>query len=375
MNLRVPAEVFPPGEFLKEELDARGWSQAELADILGRSPRVISEIISAKRAITPETAKGLAAALEGTNPQTWMNLETAYQLSKAKFEEAEVSRRARLYSKFPVKEMLRRRWVEPSASLEVLEQRFLDFFSIKSMNDTPVFSHMAKKTRYGGLSVLQIAWLNRAKQIARTIQVSKYSEAALRRALEEIRHCLQDINSIREVPSILAKAGVRIVIVEHLPGAKMDGACFWLDDDSPVVALSLRFDRVDNFWHTLLHELDHVLHGEGKDQPMIDVIEGDQVEKNQTMPKEDERANKAAANFCISSQELDKWISSKGRIFSRRNILAFASQRHVHPGIVVGQLQRRKAIPYSYHRNLLEKIRPIAVAVCATDGFGKNFGL
>ena len=59
---RTPAEVFPPGEFIKEEIEARGWSQVEFAEIIGRPPRLISELIGAKRAVTPETAKGLAAA-------------------------------------------------------------------------------------------------------------------------------------------------------------------------------------------------------------------------------------------------------------------------------------------------------------------------
>ena len=83
MNARVPAEVFPPGEFLREELEARDWSQQELAEIMGRPARLISELISGKRAVTPETAKGLAEAF-GTSPDYWMSLESQYQLSDRK---------------------------------------------------------------------------------------------------------------------------------------------------------------------------------------------------------------------------------------------------------------------------------------------------
>ena len=50
------AEIFPPGEFLREELEARNWSQTELAEIMGRPVRLINEIIAGKKAITPETA-------------------------------------------------------------------------------------------------------------------------------------------------------------------------------------------------------------------------------------------------------------------------------------------------------------------------------
>ncbi len=81
MTDRVPAEVFPPGEFIKEEIEARNWTQNDLAQILDLSPRLVSEIIAGKRAITPNTAKRLADAF-GTSAQLWMNLDRTYQQGK-----------------------------------------------------------------------------------------------------------------------------------------------------------------------------------------------------------------------------------------------------------------------------------------------------
>jgi HTH-type transcriptional regulator/antitoxin HigA len=86
---QIPAEVFPPGEFMKEELEARGWSQADLAEMLGWQPSLVSEIVAGKRAITPELARGLAAAF-GTDPQFWMNLERTYQLARVKQPDADI---------------------------------------------------------------------------------------------------------------------------------------------------------------------------------------------------------------------------------------------------------------------------------------------
>src|SRR5215207_273516 len=80
---RIPAEVFPPGEYLADELETRGWTQTEFAEIIRRPLKVVNEIISGKKAITPDTAREFAAAL-GTSPQYWMNLESAYQLWNAK---------------------------------------------------------------------------------------------------------------------------------------------------------------------------------------------------------------------------------------------------------------------------------------------------
>ena len=90
----IPAETFPPGEFVKDELEARGWTQADLAEIMGRPVQAISEIIAGKKAVTPETAQGLAAAF-GTSAELWLNLESAYRLSRTRQDTEEVERRAR----------------------------------------------------------------------------------------------------------------------------------------------------------------------------------------------------------------------------------------------------------------------------------------
>src|SRR3546814_10906300 len=109
--MNTAAEIFPPGEFLKDELEARGWSQTELAEIIGRPTRLINEIIADKRTITPETAIQLGDSL-GTGPELWMNLESQYQLSQVRPNDGLVARRARLYERFPVREMIKRGWIE-----------------------------------------------------------------------------------------------------------------------------------------------------------------------------------------------------------------------------------------------------------------------
>jgi len=122
MTTRTVAEVFPPGEFLREELEARGWTQGDLAEILGRPLARINEIICGKRAITPETAKGLSEAL-GTSADLWLNLENVYQLSKVRKADNTVERRAKLYALAPVREMVKRHWIEHSDNIDVLEAR------------------------------------------------------------------------------------------------------------------------------------------------------------------------------------------------------------------------------------------------------------
>ena len=94
MKARIPAEVFPPGEFVREELETRGRTQADLAEFMGRPLRSINEIINGKKGITAETAIQLGNAF-GTSAEYWINLESAYRLHVARRERREMLRRAR----------------------------------------------------------------------------------------------------------------------------------------------------------------------------------------------------------------------------------------------------------------------------------------
>src|SRR3982074_3742391 len=115
MNKRISAEVFPPGEFLGDELEARGWTQTEFAEIIGRPQKLVNDIALGKRAITPETAADFAAAL-GTSAQLWMNLETTWQLSKVPARDSSIATMAFLRARFPIREMMKRGWIEQTNS-------------------------------------------------------------------------------------------------------------------------------------------------------------------------------------------------------------------------------------------------------------------
>ncbi len=368
MNARIPAEVFPPGEFLREELEAREWSQQELADILDRPPRLISEVIAGKRAITPETAKGLADAF-GMSPDYWMNLESQYQLSKVKLPNENVARKARLYEKFPVREMLRRGWVRTSENIDVLEQRFCAFFSISDLSAKPMLCHSAKKTHVArDVTPLQLAWLFRVKAMASQQVVPAYSHAKLRGALSLLKALTVSPEEVRHVPRILAETGVRFVLVEPMVGSKMDGACFWLEDDKPVIGMTLRFDRIDNFWFVLRHELEHVLREDGKaiNEAIIDTDVGvDEL----GLPACERHANKAGAEFCVTSAELENFIARVQPYFSEEKVLRFAQRVNVHPGLVVGQLQRKLG-RHDFLRKHQVKVRALVLPSADADGWG-----
>ncbi len=88
------AKYSPPGDFIRRELRARKWTQTRFARILGRPTQFVSDVIRAKRSITPQTALELAAAF-GTSAQLWLNLEQSWQLSRAKPADPAIARRAK----------------------------------------------------------------------------------------------------------------------------------------------------------------------------------------------------------------------------------------------------------------------------------------
>jgi len=373
MSVRVPAEAFHAGEFIREELEARNWTQTDLSEILGLSFRLVNELINAKRSVTPETAKALAEAFD-TDPQYWMNLESAYQLWRVHegSEGSQVARRASLFVKAPVGEMIRRRWIEPSNDVTVLEGRILSFLGIKTLDEAPKIWHAAKKsTSYQEVTPAQSAWLMRARQIARPLQVGSFTEVSFEQALGQLKELLPQPKEIRHVPRILAEAGIRFVVLQHLEHTKIDGACLWLDR-APVVALSIRYDRVDTFWFALLHELGHVKRRDGLDQyePLdVRLFEGG-ILTDADRPPEETEANRFATEFLIPQKELEDFINRNRPLYWTRQIQGFAALRKIHPGIVIGQLQYRKEISYAHGRQLQVKVRDIIAQTALTDGWG-----
>ena len=363
-----PVEAFAPGEYLRDEIEVRGWTQDVLAEIMGRPTRLVNEIIAGKKSITPETAVQLGQAL-GTSPDFWMNLESQYQLSKVRIPNDAVARRAELYAKLPVKEMLKRGWVVTSESIEVLESNFINFFGGESLETLPTFSHAAKKTNPEAVTYAQLAWLYRARSLASTqVVVSPYDETRLRAALSQLQEMLLAPEESRNVPKLLASCGVRFVIVEALKGSKIDGACFWLSENSPVVAMSLRLDRIDNFWFVLRHEIEHVLLRHGRNRGFI-LDQDSDVETFGSIADEEAVANAAAGDFCVPSAELSSFIFRVKPFFSEERIKLFSEQLKRHPGIVVGQLHRALN-DHKFLRKYQVKISPFIVESADVDGWG-----
>ena len=204
--------------------------------------------------------------------------------------------------------------------------------------------------------------------MARELVTRPYDESALRHALLRLSALRTAPEETRHVARILEECGVRWVIVEPIAGTKIDGACFWLADDQPVVAMTLRLDRIDNFWFVLRHELEHVLQRHGRDKGYILDQEVESLSSAQ-INDEEKVANDAAAQFCVDQAEVSGFIARVAPFFKEERVLQFAQRINVHPGLVVGQLQRQLA-RYDLFRKHQAKVRAFVTNAARTDGWG-----
>ena len=374
MSVRRPAELFPPGEYIKGELEARGWTQTDLARILDRPFAAVNEIIAAKRRVTRDTAIGLGEAF-GTGPEIWLNLESAYRLGQAEEVTSDVARRARAYELAPVREMMRRKWIKPTRKVSELEAELKAFFRTDSLSEEPpIIPHAARRSgSYESVSPSLRAWLYHTRAIARSAPVSAaFNDDTFATALVRLARLRADVAETRHVATALADCGIRFLVAEHLKGTHIDGTCFWLDATSPVVAVSLRYDRLDWFWFTLVHELWHARHRDGLDSDQsVDVnLVGAGAISTDTKSIIEQEADRFAANFLIPQQELDNFIVRVAPLYSKTRIRGFATRLGVHPALVIGQLASRGEISYSHSREMLAKVRSQITESALTDGWG-----
>jgi HTH-type transcriptional regulator/antitoxin HigA len=364
-----------PGQLITHLLSERAWDQSVLALVLGVDRTVITKLVSGARAVDGKTALILGEVF-GVDPERFLTLQKTYELQKARIEtipDEGRANRAALFSALPIGEMIRRGWLlaESVRDLHNVESSLARFFCADSVDKIEVLPHAARKTATTSPATpAQIAWIYRVRQIAKSMVVSNYSASKAHKLVPSLGDLLSAAEEVRKVPRLMGEAGIRFVIVECLKDSKIDGVALWLDDTSPVIGMSLRFDRIDNFWFVLRHELEHILRRHGGSAITLDAdLQGLRAGTTDAVPEEERVANGAAADFCVPSVDLEQFFSRKAPIFPERDVLGFARTIDVHPGLVAGQLQRRTG-RFDLLRRHLVKIRSLICPSAMVDGWG-----
>lgn len=363
------------GQLIAAALEEKNWTQRVLAIVLGVHETSINKLIAGKRPVTAALAVELEELL-GIRAEDFLELQKRWDVAQARFAsrpDPARKTRAHIFGGLPVSEMIQRGWLDAPSIRDVpaVEAALKDFFGEASLDTIEILPHAPKKTPVSSdVTPVQLAWLYRVRQIASEMLVGRYSAAAGRSAVAKLRDLLSAPEEARKVPRILAESGIRYVIVESLSTAKIDGACLWLDEVSPVIGMSLRYDRIDNFWFVLRHELEHVLAGHCHGATMLDAeLEGERAGTSSEIKEEERVANAAAAEFCVPQDQLKRFVERKAPFFAERDIVGFARTLRLHPGLVAGQLQHQTG-HYERFRSQLAKIRDMVTPSAIVDGWG-----
>jgi HTH-type transcriptional regulator/antitoxin HigA len=363
-----------PGKMLRQMLDAKGWGGDELAEVTGFARTHLSSVMSGKMGISPDMAVALAAAF-GNTPAEWLRWNAEHQLSLVSVDPAEVEARAAFYDLAPIRDMQKRGWIKETRDFAELDAELTRFFggSIREGVTFPVAT--LKSDPLTALNPAEKAWCFRARQGAvRSAHVAEFDPERLEAAQKKLRQLAAYPKEIERLPETLAYYGIRFVIVELIPEAKMDGAAFWIGD-SPAIAISARWDRIDAIWFTIMHEFMHIKNGDAYSFDANLVRDSDHgIAIATSDDAAEQRANEQASDALVPAGELDSFIKRQSPRYAAERIIQFANRIKMHPGVIVGQLQHRRELKYSAHRDFLVKVRNIVAGVSLTDGWGQTIG-
>jgi HTH-type transcriptional regulator/antitoxin HigA len=373
-----PSRFKTPGQLITSLLDERGWTNRTLSVVLAIDEQKVSRLASDRQPTTADIAV-LLEEVFSVDASVFLALQCSYDLAMARVvaqPDPKRKTRAAIHHGLPLADMIKRGWINAKDVRDPrIEEELVRFFGANRVEDIEILPHSAKKTEVSEpVTPAQLAWLYRVRKISGELLVARYSQEALAAAVVKLRALLISSEAARNAPRILAEAGVRFLVVESLPGDKIDGVCFWLNDRSPVIAVTMRFDRIDNFWFVLRHEIEHVLQGHGRDKEkfMLDLELAGDTAAAANIAEEERIANEAAADFCVSRKMMDAFIARKAPFFHDRDILAFAKMINVHPGLIAGQI-RHRTNNYMRFQNYLEKIRSAVLPGAVVDGWGSVY--
>jgi HTH-type transcriptional regulator/antitoxin HigA len=344
--------VTPPGATLRDLLEERGWKQRELAHRLGRPAQAVNEILAGKKEITEDTALELERVLE-VPAHFWLAREARYREYLARRRSAEgLGRHLPWLEQFPLK-ALQAAGVLPAGRLSAgfkpqLVEPLLRFFGVASPAGwqahydqmQPQFRR-ARPQRQTNVPAIT-AWLRMGELQAARLQVAAYDAHRLRAAVPAMR-ALSSAPAGQIGPALVrlcAGAGVALVFVAALPGTHVSGVARWLNG-KPLIQLSLLGKWNDSFWFSFFHEVAHVL-----EHPARAIfLDDDAADGDMAASPEEQAANRYATDVLVPPAAQPRLDALP---LDAASVEAFAREIGVHPGIVVGQLQRRGRVGYAH---------------------------
>lgn len=341
-----PDYTLPPGVTLKEILEDRGMSQAELAVRAGLTEKTINLIIKGTAPISYETASKFEMAL-GSPASYWNSREAQYRSALLNQEEkGRLAQMADWVKKFPFNEIVSRGYIEDTKDKGEMAHRLLAFFGVSSIEAWNEI-WLKPQLQFRGSSAHDTrpeyvaAWVRMGEIAAADIYCSPYNATTFQSTIKELRG-LTILPASEWMPKLTlscANAGVAVCLVKEIPRAAVSGVAKWLSKDKAVIMLSLKYKKDDQFWFSLFHEVCHILKHSKK------TVFYEYEKSNDPLEVE---ADQFARDLLIHPQHAGKLPFLK----NKSQIRSFAAEIGVSPGIVVGRLQHDKLLHRSWCNDL-----------------------
>ena len=353
LNQYKPDYSVPPGWILEEYLETLGISHAEFARRCGRSPKLISEIISGKASLEPKTALQFEKVL-ALDASIWLGIESNYRLHQARKAEEEIAKKCAQWEKsFPTSELVKRGYIEGPKSRADAVSKLLAFFGVASIDAWAkryAADHVAYRhsKRFESDERALATWLRMGALEAERQECRGYDVASFKSAVEEIRKLTREPieKAIPRAIVLCNQAGVALVLVPPISNIALSGAARWLSSKKAIIQLSARHKSDDHLWFSFYHEAAHILCHNKKD------IFVDSHGNGETDIEEE--ADKWASKTLVPKTEWNRFVATPQ--FSQYAIETFAEEQGIAPGIVVGMLQHKNFLPWRTRLNRL-KIR------------------
>ena len=328
-----PDYATPPGDSLRETLEALQMTQADLAQRSGISTKHINQIVQGVAAVTPETALALER-VTGAPAAFWTNLEARYQLARARLAEQEgADLEGDWVVSFPLLELQKRGVVSDRRDVRRARGEVLAFFGVASraawesiwISPAPSFR---RSRAYQVDNKATACWLRFGELEAIEVETAPFDSARFRQALARVRRSMTADPGTFEplMRRSCAEAGVAVALVPEVKGSRAHGAVRWVAPGKALLQLSLRLRREDHFWFSFFHEAGHVLLHGRRDPFVEDGGDHDDAERE---------ADEFATRTLIPEEDAARLTE----LATDDDIRAFAEELRLPPAIVVGRLQ------------------------------------
>jgi HTH-type transcriptional regulator/antitoxin HigA len=335
----VPAPRVDPVDAILFRLDQLGLKPRDLEPYLGGRSRV-SEVLARKR---PLSISMIRALHEG------LGIPAEALINPAAPPDDDLASSEIQWERFPIREMIARGWIEAegagtwtrNTARHLLEPFFAHAGT--QLAAAPLYRRSTHVRAAKDMDEFALrAWTARVLNVAKELPTARRFDP---RTLgpEHIRGLVQ-LSRLEEGPRLarewLADRGVVLVVEAHLPRTRLDGAAMLAENGTPIVALTIRYDRLDNFWFTLLHECAHVV------RHLVGASGADAVEYFDDLDVEDIADSKEREADLFARESLvpsAQWHASAVAFApSVDAAVALAEEVGVSPAVIAGRVRHEK---------------------------------